>query len=241
MTTPNKNRNGSYKYDMGLSFNIRFDIASDDVDLAAHAAGVIRERISEFVQTNPELNAEFNDQIVSSGYRGWRAIKVTHIDTPLYPVVDHASDRPSRPNVWLEGTWSSLRSLAELWGNKLRFLDRTESNNRYRFLDTAESTRHYTMPSVPDSVLRSIVTEYRQERSNVNSTDIHVEPLRERIVTFIEGLYEDCVELPKPEPEVQSNGYGADTIDALIQRAADVANAATPRWARTVTSQPEPF
>lgn len=235
MTTPNRNRNGSYKYDMGLAFNIRFDIASDDIDLASHAASIIRERIMEFIQTNPELNAEFNDQIVTTGYRGWRAIKVTHTDIPHYPVVDHASDRPGRPNVWLEGTWSSLRSLAELWGNKLRFLDRSDTNARYRFLDTAESTRHYTMPSVPDSVLRSIVTEYRAERGMPNNTDIHVEPLRERIVTFIEGLYEDCVELPKPE--AQTTGYGTVTIEELVNRGANT----VPSWARTVTSQPEPF
>ena len=139
--------------------------------------------------------------------------------------------------MWLEGTWSSLRGLAELWGNKLRFLDRVDSNNRYRFLDTAESTRHYTMPSVPDSVLRTIVNEYRQERSAYSNNDIHIEPLRERIVTFIEGLYEDCVELPKPEPEVQSTGNGSETVEDILRRAAD----ATPRWARTASSQPEPF
>ena len=216
MTTPNQNRNGTYKYDMGLAFNIRFDIASDDLDLASHAASNIRERILNFIQTSPELNVEFDSTMISNGYRAWRAIKVTHTDIPHYPIIDHASDKPSRPNVWLEGSWSSLRSLAELWGNKLRFLDRSESNNRYRFLDTAESTRHYTMPSVPDSVLRNIVTEYRSERGSGNNTDVHVEPLRERIVTFIEGLYEDCVELPKAEQE-------------------------TPAWARTVTSRPEPF
>lgn len=195
-----RNNDGTNKFEAVFTVRVRFNVNSEQLDTATMGARLIRDRISDFLESDERLNDQNLSQRErdSWSYDSTDTVNVTYDDV-RFEAMDHASRDVQQSSIWHDGvTWNTVSHAVSRWNDNWRVIHHSEPElENYRHLDTSydgAGSRRVVLPTIPAAVLRRIISENRHNVISNVARQHAVEreqELRRHIMSYLDGIFED--------------------------------------------------
>lgn len=182
------------KYEMMVTFVVRFDAKADNMSDAGYVAQVIYDDVVSHLRTAEHLNHRDVEDV-----EDWRAVDVTYASVDEF-VVDRAEPSRHSRNTYNTGHLACIGTTAQMmsYNGGLVITPESPMYERARHFSTSDhhSDGPFRLPTLPIRVSRHLAqSAVRESRSN-NSVENTVRPLIEQaLVNHLEAMYDEGLDV----------------------------------------------